>query len=172
METIAVYWEQVIRVYGIDSRTGISLVVARFPGSQFGTVTDHLTSSTPALDKFIFCNTTGDCDDHFDLVLAISAGNSGAVVEHLKILRKSIPEFTLDLHQPVDLVFFHGPHFQDRYGIAEAVYSCLDNNLNLLATGCTGTSVYIVVGPGQSGLVKQYLAERFSGPGISKDDRV
>ena len=47
---------------------------------------------------------------------------------------------------PVELIYLHGPHFQDRYGIAEAALSPLQKaDIPILAAGCSGTSVYIVV---------------------------
>jgi aspartokinase len=44
------------------------------------------------------------------------------------------------------MVYLHGPHFQDRYGIAEAALApVLAASIPLLASGCSGTSIHLVV---------------------------
>ena len=63
---------------------------------------------------------------------------------------------------PVALIYLHGPHFQDRYGIAEAALSPLQKaDIPVLATGCSGTSVYIVVHENRADEAATCLAETF-----------
>lgn len=48
------------------------------------------------------------------------------------------------------MLYFHGPHFGDRYGIFNAAAACLENEgLELLLAGCTGASVTLVLPMGQ-----------------------
>lgn len=47
---------------------------------------------------------------------------------------------------PVELLYFHGPHFQDRFGVADAMFGELQKHqVKILAAGCTGTSIYLVL---------------------------
>ncbi len=58
----------------------------------------------------------------------------------------------------VEMISFYGPHFQDRYGIADRVFSTLQGKgYPLLASGCTGTSVHLVVHCGQAVAVAECL---------------
>lgn len=66
---------------------------------------------------------------------------------------------------PVELVYFHGPHFGDRYGIADMALGTLRRKgLPILAAGCTGASVYIVVPEQRSAEIKQILSDVFDTP--------
>jgi aspartokinase len=72
------------------------------------------------------------------------------------------------VRQPVDVLFFHGPHFQDRYGIAEAAFRTVNRQrISLHAAGCTGTSIYLVLDGGKGPLAKEMLSESFTVPGPS-----
>jgi aspartokinase len=45
---------------------------------------------------------------------------------------------------PVGLVCFHGPHYGDRYGIAETVFKTLDGKVKIIASSFSGAAVYLV----------------------------
>ena len=47
---------------------------------------------------------------------------------------------------PVGIIFFHGPHFGDRYGIADATLAALSKaHVKVIASGCSSSSVYMVL---------------------------
>ncbi|MBN2034323.1 MAG: hypothetical protein JW836_13705 [Deltaproteobacteria bacterium] len=76
---------------------------------------------------------------------------------------------------PVELVFFHGPHFGDRYGIAEAAFRALtDNGIKAFASACSGSCIYLVLAEGESEGAVQFLSGTFEIPRASsrKTDRV
>jgi len=69
------------------------------------------------------------------------------------------------MEAPVELLSFQGPHFGDRSGIANATLNpLLDKNIPILAAGCTGASVYIVVPENQAEVSKQHLEKVFNTP--------
>ncbi len=69
---------------------------------------------------------------------------------------------SLQVVESVELIYLHGPHFQDRYGIAEAALRPLfDAGIPILSAGCAGTSVYIVVSKDLAHKAVVCLAETF-----------
>jgi len=87
----------------------------------------------------------------------------------MQILVRQLRENNIDLDlqttSPVELVYFHGPHFGDRYGIADTALGTLRRKgLPILAAGCTGASVYIAVPEQRSAEIKQILSDVFDTP--------
>lgn len=144
METIAIYWEPIIKTYGIEVRTGLSLV------------TIPLQIENPDLEPLCYLEAAKECDN----VVIIFAPPSPDGGVHLHLLFDGAPppktdglEFPsrMQVEVPVELVYFHGPHYGDRYGIANAALGALtDANIPLKAMACSGASVYIVVSEGDA----------------------
>ncbi len=165
METIAVYWEPVIRVYGFDIRKNISLI-------ELDVLTKHMAYwgefiTTEAENSCNFIMVLAQYIDPNILRLCIAMQNNGEVPFRQSLEDKCKKEYRLSIriHKQIDALFFHGPHFQDRYGIAEAALRSLDHDkITLYSAGCTGTSVYLIVGNGQAALAKKMLAKSFKVP--------
>lgn len=69
---------------------------------------------------------------------------------------------------PAELVFFQGPHFGDRYGIADAAVGALaDRGVKMTAIVCSGACIYIVLPEGKSEEAILVLAETFEIPKVS-----
>ena len=80
-------------------------------------------------------------------------------------LKGNSTDLDLKTTSRVELVCFHGPHFGDRYGIAHTALGTLRRKgLPILAAGCTGASVYIIVPEQQSTEVKHILSDVFDTP--------
>lgn len=147
METIAVYWEPQIRIYGVTTVTGLSLYMVVFPADrmahwgaviaslgQIG-VTFHLVNLQPlAIGEM-----------RFSLIFA----TDGREREVRRLFEEGAAESGHGAWRqtsPVEMVYLHGPHFQDRYGIAEAAIApVLAAAIPLLASGCSGTSIHLAV---------------------------
>jgi hypothetical protein len=66
---------------------------------------------------------------------------------------------------PAEVVFFYGPHFGDRYGIAEAALQSLaGGGIHPVATACSGSCVYLVLAEGQSSETVHVLSQAFEIP--------
>ena len=68
-----------------------------------------------------------------------------------------------EIDSPVELIYFQGPHFGDRYGIADAAFRALAGQ-EVLAAGFSGASVYIVVADKQAQATIECLSEAFITP--------
>lgn len=88
-------------------------------------------------------------------------------VEHLEQpLRQDVEAFDYRT-APADLVFFQGPHFGDRYGIADAAVGALSNRgIAITAIVCSGACIYIVLPEGKSEEAVLVLAEAFEVPKV------
>ena len=61
-------------------------------------------------------------------------------------LGRNLPDVDLFCHGPVSVFFLHGPHFGDRYGIANACVRSLRNaDIAPLALSCAVSSVSVVI---------------------------
>jgi aspartokinase len=69
---------------------------------------------------------------------------------------------------PAELVFFQGPHFGDRYGIADVALEALaGKGVEMMAIVCSGACVYVVLPEGKSEEAVLALAETFEIPKVS-----
>jgi len=157
METIAIYWEPVIKTYGIIERTGLSLVSLALDS----------TRSDPAIIDYLDAARTRD---NVKIVFASGATDEGLRVNILLDGEAALPGDGdsppgLRVDAPVELVYFQGPHFGDRYGIAQAALDALaDANIALRSMVCAGASVYLVVPEGQAGAAGKALTKAFAVP--------
>lgn len=164
METIAVYWEPIIKIYGFDTREMVALLRCAFPGELLDTVSDHLSGELNE-EQFLFSEMHGNGSNGLELALVVPCDQAQRLAEQLSARFAPLPQIHVKLHSPVDLLFFHGPHFQDRYGIAERVFHTLSaTDFTIHAIGCTGTSIYLVTGTAQANQVKLMLTEAFTVP--------
>lgn len=166
METIAVYWEPVIRVYGFDIRTDLALLECDVQPEAADFWGERLESLALTGSGFIMVLMQSRDHATARLSLVIEQEYADSCRRLLEECRHDGYRISIRLRQPVDMLLFHGPHFQDRYGIAEAVFRSLDQTrISLYAVGCTGTSVYIVVGGGEAGPARTMLSAGFVVPG-------
>jgi hypothetical protein len=88
--------------------------------------------------------------------------------EHLEqAVQRDADKFTYRT-SPAELVFFQGPHFGDRYGIADvAVAALAGGGVQMMAVVCSGACIYIVLPEGKSEEAGRVLAETFEIPKVS-----
>jgi len=165
VETIAVYWEPKPKTYGFKEVSDLSLlniVIKLEKMAQWGRWLLELA----------------DLDIDFHLVLAKYSNHKElrlyVLLEKLwadKVLsyidKRIDPEFEKDfnLTSPVELISFQGPHFGDRYGIANSAFRALDGQgIPILIAACSGATVYIVLPEKKLHEVRPLLAEVFEVP--------
>ena len=159
VETIAVYWEPKIRIYGMDVQHELTRISWQMPSE---------------LCRNKQYRQLGSQEEKFRLLLGQHQENSvfhGELLTEERWRKSTLQTIRAILagdskylggfrEEKVDLVSFHGPHFHDRYGIAERVFVALQKaGIRLLSSGCTGTSVHLVVGAGEGNRTAECLAE-------------
>jgi aspartokinase len=165
VETIAVYWEPKPKTYGFKEVLDLSLIkIAIKPGkmSQWG----------------IWLMEMADFDIVFHLILAKYLTHqklqlcilleklwADSVLSYIgkKINFDSENDFHLT-HQ-LELISFQGPHFGDRYGIADTAFKVLDDHkIPILIAACSGAAVYLVLPKKKLHEARPLLAKVFEGP--------
>ena len=165
METIAVYWEPKPKTYGFNEVTDLSLLNIEIrPGEmpQWGLLLMELA----------------DLDIGFHLILAKFSTHQKLRFYILlekpwadRVLSYIGKKIDLDSEKnfiftyPVELISFQGPHFGNRYGIADAAFKALDKpKVPVLITVCSGAAVYIVLPEKKLQDARPLLLEAFEVP--------
>lgn len=165
METIAVYWEPKPKIYGFIEVSDLSLLNIEI---GFGKM----------LQWGLWLMELADLDIGFHLILAEHSTHqklrlyillekfcADSVLFHIgkKIGPDSEKDFSLTY--PVELISFQGPHFGDRYGIADTAFKALDGQgVPVLITVCSGAAVYIVLPEKKLREARPLLSEVFEVP--------
>jgi len=158
METIAVYWESRIKTYGFQRIPDLALIEFSCPLSEIKSLgkifsQDHLIVLKP---KFIISQVSNH-EISFIFCLPLKEGKDFHAT--LKKTSRSTPERYI---HPVSIIFFHGPHFGDRYGIADATFSTLSKaGIKIIASGCSSASVFLVLAQHDIDKAEEILSETF-----------
>ena len=165
METIAVYWEPKPKTYGFKEVFDLSLVTIEIKPEKM-------------LQWGLWLMELADLNIGFQLILAKYSADRelrlyilleklwvGSLLSYFdkKINLDSEKDFYLK--SPVELISFQGPHFADRYGIADSAFKALDNQgIPILIAACSGAAVYIVLPENKLREARPLLAEAFEVP--------
>jgi len=166
IETVAVYWEPRVRIYGMDLRSGLTDIQFTVSHKTLGNAEwRELTSSK---SKFRLLTQQAVSDDLTKLSLLVDPEWKNELIEVLAKISQQDPGSALVQSEGHEMISFHGPHFQDRYGIAAMGFlQLMKNGISLTRSGCTGTSVHFVVGEGRGKDVSQCLEDTFVVPSSS-----
>ena len=158
METIAVYWESRIKTYGFQRINDLALIELSYTLSDIKSLgelfsKDDLKTLRP---KFIIAQVT---NHEISFIFCLPVKESKVL---RRLLKKTSHPISCRHIQPVSIVFFHGPHFGDRYGIADATFSTLSKaGIKILASGCSLASVFLVLATHDIDKAEEALAETF-----------
>lgn len=165
LETIAVYWEDRVKVYSINEKSGLALTTLEIPDQLLAGIGDHLSSLQKVLGRFELITAqpsyqgSRNCLNFFLIIDGAKATN---LKEAMDAYIAANPQAKFTIKKPVELLYLHGPHFQDRYGIADIAFTAFaESGCELFLSGCAGTSMYLVVPEGQALVSKKILSEKF-----------
>jgi len=162
LETKAAYWEPRVKTYGFQEVTDLSLLEVSIHSSALSVLGLALVRLGEDGVGFhlVFSRVS---TSRFELFLVVSLKSENAVLNRLSSL---IPmDMLAPRVTPVDLVFFQGPHFGDRYGIFHAAANALSGKeIRILAFTCAGSCIYLVLPKGESGKAISVLTDAFEAP--------
>lgn len=162
METIALYKEERIKVYGITRESDLILVVLSFPANGLELWGQRIDEISSHAERFELVTYHAANKNMTELQLLIDQKTIDPLRAMLTHWKKNTPQTGLKFNQPVDILYLHGPHFQDRYGIADTAFNALfHNNIEILVSGCAGTSMYLVTPAFQGQVALGILNETF-----------
>lgn len=147
VETVAVYWEPRIRIYGMDIQQDLSHIALKCPVTALSA--DGWQKIGINKEKFRLLLAQKDEQSNFCCDFLVDTCWRDSLSSEIQDCIANEPSSHVVCNGNVDMVAFHGPHFQDRFGIAERVLAPLhESGIQLISSGCTGTSVNIVVKAG------------------------
>lgn len=146
METFAVYWEPKPKTYGFNEIIDLSLLNIEIrPGkmSQWGLWLMELADIDIGFHLILAKYST---HQKFRLYILLEKPWADHVLSYIDKQIDLESEKDFHLTYPVELISFQGPHFADRYGIADTAFKALDGQgVPVLITVCSGAAVYIVL---------------------------
>ncbi|MFH2067377.1 MAG: hypothetical protein ABIK15_19405 [Pseudomonadota bacterium] len=146
METSAVYWEPKIKTYGFQEITDLSLLEVTMKADRFALVETMLQDAAHAAVRFhlVLMQPRKDYTAHISIIFDREWEDR---IDHYCTSEVRLDqEEHFSIRSPVGLICFFGPHFGERYGIAETTFQVLaENNLRILAAGFSGSAVYLVL---------------------------
>lgn len=162
METIAVYWEPVIKTYGFRKKANLALVRLSLNEALLANCGSRLEKLSETGIGYDFTHMTVSDPWGVDLFLLIDRRWEGFIADAFSDFPA---DFRLEVISPVELVFFQGPHFGDRYGIADAAFTALrSREIPFLLASCSGASVYFVFSDGVGERAISALTKAFQTP--------
>ena len=165
METIAVYWEPKPKTYGFKEVFDLSLVTIEIKPeemSQWGLWLMELADFNIGFHLILAKYST-----HRQLRLYILLEKlwADSVLSFIGKKNNLASEKDFCLKSPVEWISFQGPHFADRYGIADSAFKVLeDKKVPILIAVCSGATVYIVLPEKKLHEARPLLAEAFEVP--------
>jgi aspartokinase len=167
LETIAIYWESKIRIYGITISKGLTLIQLTIPETKAEPENAQCIQEIISSDRFLHMSGQMSFEGALQLSILLEPTMAKSFCTELEddSFSNSTRSLSTSMVENVELLALHGPHFQDRYGIAEAAYSLLhENSIQVLASSCTGTSISLVLPPYIADTASQVLAKTFVVP--------
>jgi len=166
-KVVATYQEKVIKVYWIVPQPDLDL------WGMSVSSTDILAGFADALLEL------GDLGMQIPFLVAIPGlGNREFLLsfstaasleergsEIRRILKKHLPDLRPMRLTPVAGIFLHGPHFGDRYGIAQILTEALEKaHVSLLALSCTISSISLIIRQHELAAAQLVLTNTFAAP--------
>ncbi len=169
METIAFYWEPIIKTYGLQEKTGLSLLRISLPAGRTENWGSRVQEMGSEGDGFLMALGQVVNRETLQLDLLFEEKPGDPHRRALETLVENEPRAFLRIDAPVHLIYFQGPHYGDRHGIAHAALgSLLKKNIPILSASCAGASVYIVVPQKSACIAGRILSENFITPGSDR----
>ncbi len=165
METIAVYWESKIKIYGFQVATGLSLVDIFFASERLAEWGNKIQTLKDAAVQFSLVVLHHFSGKGFRVYLLMEEWEQSVFFDRVRFLFPEGKENPFNMISNVEMIHLQGPHFGDRYGIADTVFSALSKGgISLLAASCTGASIYLVLPEKTSKTAKVLLEGVFKIP--------
>ena len=156
------YKEERVKIYGITKKTGLTLVIIGFPASRIEQWGQLIVLIENHVERFELVTYHATDKTMTELHMVFDQKKIDLLNDVLKKWVGTNQQAEFRLKQPVDILYLHGPHFQDRFGIADIAFNALlRNGIEILVSGCAGTSMYLVTPANQGQDVKKILTETF-----------
>ncbi len=158
------YSERIITIYVFTRQTGLDLWNVSLPiecMSAFGAFLSELGELGFKLPFLISASAPGAKGIQFTFALGDDRLERAG-----QAFDKHLPGRDSFCRGPVSALFLHGPHFGDRYGIADAFVTALRNGgIPILALSCAVSSISAIIAGNDPDKAIEVLNTRFQTPG-------
>jgi aspartokinase len=162
VETVAVYQEERVKVYGITEKTELALGIIRFPVNKTELWGQRIIDFETSVKRFELVTYHNSQKSFVQLHLLFDLKKSSALRDQIGVWTKGEQNTEFSVKQPVDVLYLFGPHFQDRFGIVDIAFDALlQSNIDILVSGCAGTSMYFVTSKNQGRVGLKILQDTF-----------
>jgi hypothetical protein len=164
VETVARYWEPQIKIYGSTLKRGLTQLIFRFPRNRLGGIASSLADSLPgALFEMVGLTRAGG--NAYDLQLIVADNQHDPELLSLNNQLGGLDGVDWTGQSGLEVLYLHGPHFQDRYGVAAMAVRALQKaSVDFLSLNCSGTSIYLVCAEQAGSRAAEALADVFVVP--------
>jgi len=166
VETVAVYWEDRIKTYGFSETAGLAFLQwTAFP-EELQVLGQGMEDPGEAGTGMLLVLGQGYVDRTVAFGLLVDQRWEERMTRRLRGLLSERSRDSVSGLSPAGLIHFYGPHFGDRYGIADAGLRVLTGReIPILAIACSASSIYLVLSETRMEEAKTALAEVFVRPG-------
>jgi len=163
VETVARYWEPVIRIYGSNLKTGLAECVISFSPETLSRVMGNLSNS--GVQRFEMMALTRSQSGRCHVQVILDPGRDQGALASMRNCFADEQDAELSVRHGMEMLFFHGPHFQDRYGVIHtAVRALARASIDFRCTSCSGTGVHLIADEGVGNRMLEVLGEVFVVP--------
>jgi aspartokinase len=159
------YHEDVIHVYDFYHLEGIDLWNVTLPGDLLEDFAGALFDLGKLRLKMPFyVSNVSPGNGEMSVALCLATGQREDV---RKVLSKRIPDRDDFCRGPVSVLFLHGPHFGDRYGITSALVTALATaSIDVVGLSCTVSSITAVIRGSSRDELVAALRSKFQTPPV------
>ena len=165
LETAAAYWEPVIKIYGSSLKKDLLITTAHVPQNRLSRLGKELQAVEGGKGIFEMALMQHLGGNAYKLGLVYEKRR---VAAYRQLFSTGVDLFSGIEHRDAELLYLHGPHFHDRYGVASAALSSLQGKgCELFAVGCSGTSIYVITPENKGQRSAEALEKIFIVPKLS-----
>lgn len=142
METVAMYWEPQIKTYGFQVKKNLALYQCTVPANRLSQWDRAAGRMKDGKNRFHLLSAQLSAPSEFSLLLLCDPEQGVSMASQMEM---EMPVAMGRVTLPVELLFFQGPHFGDRFGIADFTCRALGEHADLLlATAFSCASIYLI----------------------------
>ncbi len=146
METAASYTEAKIKTYGFETKFNQCICEFSLGSEQFITLDQRRSDldRTTIPFEMVLMGPSDDYQCHLSIV--VSNHHRNIFRQFVSDINPQLADLDMRFTAPVELLYFFGPHFGDRFGIADFTFNALaENNLSVIASSFSSASIFLVL---------------------------
>lgn len=159
------YWEPQIKTYGFTVVKNLALYKYSIPADLPAPWEQAIERLEEGQNRFQLVCAQLSATSVLELLLLCEPEQGVALRGHIEAEIPAVAD-QLQVTTPVELLFFQGPHFGDRFGVADFTFKALQEKADrLLAVVFACASIYLILPKGAADETKTLLTAAFRIPG-------